>query len=157
MSSPALQGRVDLTPEKAYTLSQGTRAILGKLDTPSTSASIAPRSGMPRPNRLSQDYAQRVEDLLDEYQQAAKGKIIIEKYDPQPDSDAEDSARLDGVEAQTAAAAATAFYLGLAVSQLDAERGHSLPRSRTASGCWNTICPAPSPASSPRTNRSSAS
>ena len=30
----AAKARVDLTQEKAYTLSPGTRAILGKLDTP---------------------------------------------------------------------------------------------------------------------------
>ena len=33
-SCPAWQQRVDLTREKAYTLSAGTRAILAKLDTP---------------------------------------------------------------------------------------------------------------------------
>ena len=45
-------------------------------------------------------YARKVEDLLAEYKQVAGGKLKIEKYDPQPDSDAEDSARLDGLEAQ---------------------------------------------------------
>ena len=43
-------------------------------------------------------YAQRVEDLLGEYRQASKGQIEIQKLDPVPDSDAEDSAKLDGVE-----------------------------------------------------------
>jgi hypothetical protein len=43
-------------------------------------------------------YAQRVEDLLDEYRQASKGQIEIQKLDPVPDSDAEDSAKLDGIE-----------------------------------------------------------
>jgi ABC-type uncharacterized transport system involved in gliding motility auxiliary subunit len=55
---------------------------------------------------------------LGEYKQAAHGKIIVEKYDPQPDSDAEDSARLDGVEGQPLRTG-EAFYLGLAVSLLD--------------------------------------
>ena len=45
-------------------------------------------------------YAQHVADLLEEYKQLAHGKIIVEQYDPKPDSDAEDSARLDGVEGQ---------------------------------------------------------
>jgi len=48
----------------------------------------------------------------------AGGKIKIEKYDPQPDSDAEDSARLDGIEPQ-ALAGVDRFYLGLAVKCLD--------------------------------------
>jgi ABC-type uncharacterized transport system involved in gliding motility auxiliary subunit len=64
------------------------------------------------------NYAKHVEDLLAEYKQAAKGKVTIEKYDPQPDSDAEDSARLDGVEGQMLRNGEK-FYLGLAVVQLD--------------------------------------
>ncbi len=56
--------------------------------------------------------------MLAEYKQAAHGKLIIEKYDPQPDSDAEDSARLDGVEGQMLRNG-DKFYLGLAVSELD--------------------------------------
>ena len=38
-------------------------------------------------------YAQKVEDLLSEYRQAAHGKLVIEKFNPQPDSDAEDFRR----------------------------------------------------------------
>ena len=57
-------------------------------------------------------YAKRVEDLLAEYKQVGRGKLVIEKYDPQPDSDAEDSARLDGLEAETLPNGER-FYLGL--------------------------------------------
>jgi ABC-type uncharacterized transport system involved in gliding motility auxiliary subunit len=63
-------------------------------------------------------YARKVEDLLAEYKQMAGGKIKIEKYDPQPDSDAEDSARLDGIEPK-ALAGTEGFYLGLAVKCAD--------------------------------------
>jgi ABC-type uncharacterized transport system involved in gliding motility auxiliary subunit len=75
---------------------------------------------MPVPLRT---YAQEIEDLLSEYQQASHGKIQVVKLDPKPDSDAEDSARLDGVQGQTAAANLTGdrIYLGLAVSCLDAK------------------------------------
>jgi ABC-type uncharacterized transport system involved in gliding motility auxiliary subunit len=65
-------------------------------------------------------YAQHVEDLLDEYKEAGHGKIVIEKLDPKPDSDAEDSARLDGVAGQgTSPFGGDKVYLGLAVSMLD--------------------------------------
>ena len=37
---------------------------------------------------------------MTEYRQAGHGKLVIEKFDPEPDSDAEDSARLDGIDAQ---------------------------------------------------------
>jgi ABC-type uncharacterized transport system involved in gliding motility auxiliary subunit len=44
--------------------------------------------------------------------------LIIQKFDPQPDSDAEDSARLDGLEPQTLQDNEP-FYLGLSVSLAD--------------------------------------
>ncbi|HET7623863.1 MAG TPA: Gldg family protein, partial [Verrucomicrobiae bacterium] len=69
---------------------------------------------------MLKSYAKKVEDLLAEYKQAARGKLIIKKYDPEPDSDAEDSARLDGVEEQTLPTGEK-FYLGLAVSLLDSK------------------------------------
>ncbi|EEF61271.1 GldG family protein [Pedosphaera parvula] len=113
--------RVDLTKEKAYTLSSGTKAILSKLDTPVKVRFYYSQShgGDSVPMGLK-TYAQNVEDLLSEYKQIAKGKLIIEKFDPQPDSDAEDSARLDGVEGQMLPDGEK-FYLGLSVSMLDAK------------------------------------
>ena len=97
----AARQRVDLTKEKAYTLSQGTRAILAKLDTPVKIRFYFTQSQISTPETVFlKKYARSVEDLLAEYKQASKGKVIVEKYDPQPDSDAEDSARLDGIEGQ---------------------------------------------------------
>ena len=91
--------RVDLTKEKAYTLSAGTRAILAQLDTPVKIRFYCSQSADASPETVFlKSYARKVEDLLTEYKQASNGKIIIEKYDPNPDSDAEDSARLNGVE-----------------------------------------------------------
>ncbi|HYZ72054.1 MAG TPA: Gldg family protein [Chthoniobacterales bacterium] len=117
-----LKIRSDLTQNKIYTLSPGTKRILDKLDTPVEIRFYYSKdnSSMPVPLRT---YAQEVEDLLSEYQQAGHGKIQIVKLDPKPDSDAEDSARLDGVQGQTAAANLTGdkIYLGLAVSCLDAK------------------------------------
>src|SRR5438105_3986769 len=108
--------RLDLTKKKAFTLSQGTRAILGKLETPVKVRFYFTRSQNSSPETVFlKTYAKRVEDLLSEYKQAAHGKLVIEKYDPQPDSDAEDSARLDGIEGG-ALPTGEKFYLGLAVS-----------------------------------------
>ncbi|MBC8096569.1 MAG: GldG family protein, partial [Akkermansiaceae bacterium] len=117
----SLHERVDLTKEKAYTLSDGTRAILAGLDTPVKIRFYSSQTDATSPmSVMLKSYSKRVEDLLAEYKQAAKGKLVIEKYDPQPDSDAEDSARLDGVQEQPLSAGEK-FYLGLAVSQLDAK------------------------------------
>ena len=113
------RARLDMTQEKAYTLSAGTRAILKKLDTPVTIRFYCTQSESATPETVFlKGYARKVEDLLAEYKQAAGGKLKVEKYDPQPDSDAEDSARLDGLEAQPLPGA-DRFYLGLAVKCAD--------------------------------------
>jgi len=111
--------RVDMTQEQAYTLSAGTRAVLAKLDTPVKIRFYCTQSGTATPESVYlKNYARKVEDLLQEYRQAAGRNLVIEKYDPQPDSDAEDSARLDGMEAQPLPGA-DRFYLGLAVTLAD--------------------------------------
>ena len=61
-------------------------------------------------------YARRVEDLLREFKAASKGKLVIEKLDPQPDSDAEDTASLDGVQPQSLNTGER-FYFGLVVKR----------------------------------------
>ncbi len=113
----AFKQRIDLTAERAFTLSKGTRAILGKLDTPIKIRLYYSQSKPQMPVALK-TYAQHVIDLLDEYRQAGKGKIEIEKLDPEPDSDAEESANLDGVQGEMTADGEK-LYLGVAISQLD--------------------------------------
>jgi len=111
--------RADLTREKAYTLSAGTKAVLKKMDTPVKIRFYCTQSEMATPETVFlKDYARKVEDLLHEYRQIAGKNLILEKYDPQPDSDAEDSARLDGLEPQQLSGGDN-FYLGLAVSLAD--------------------------------------
>src|ERR1043166_7035014 len=114
----AFKERLDLTKEKAFTLSVGTRAILAKLDTPVKVRFYCTQGETSPETVFLRNYSKHVEDLLAEYKQAAKGKLTIEKYDPQPDSDAEDSARLDGIDGQMLRNGEK-FYLGLAVSVLD--------------------------------------
>src|SRR5205085_1567693 len=103
--------------EKAYTLSPGTRAILAKLDTPVHIRFYCTKNANAMPVFLT-TFAQCVEDLLGEYRQVSKGQIEIQRLNPEPDSDAEDSARLDGVEPQQTRTGER-IYLGLSVTQLD--------------------------------------
>ncbi|MSP47806.1 MAG: ABC transporter [Alphaproteobacteria bacterium] len=92
-------GRADLTQGKLYTLSEGTKEILGRIEEPITlRLYFSPRLGREIP--LYANYHQRVRDLLDEYASRAGGKINLEFYDPAPYSDVEDRAvayRLQGV------------------------------------------------------------
>jgi ABC-type uncharacterized transport system involved in gliding motility auxiliary subunit len=117
--SSAFKQRLDLTSEKAFTLSPGTKKILEKLDSRVTIRFYCTQGDTAMPPAL-RNYSQHVEDLLAEYKVAGHGKIIIEKLDPKPDSDAEDSARLDGVAGQpTSPFGGDKVYLGLVVSMLD--------------------------------------
>jgi ABC-type uncharacterized transport system involved in gliding motility auxiliary subunit len=111
--------RMDLTQEKAYTLSAGTKAVLKKLDTPVTIHFYCTQGENATAESVYlKSYASKVEDLLQEYKQVAGKNLIVQKFDPQPDSDAEDSARLDGLEAQTLQDN-DQFYLGISVSLAD--------------------------------------
>lgn len=112
-----LPGRVDLTDGKLYTLSDGTRNVLKKLEAPVRVRFYFTQGENSVPVGL-RVFGARVEDMLNEFRAAAHGKLIVEKLNPQPDSDAEDSAQLDGVEPQELPAG-DRFYLGLAVSFAD--------------------------------------
>ena len=113
----AVRGRIDFTQGKLHTLSEGTHAVLEKLQSPVRVRLYFSQgeSGVPLPMKA---YGRRVEDLLGEFRSASRGKVLIEKLDPQPDSEAEDSATLEGIEAQVMPAGER-FYLGLSVSYLD--------------------------------------
>src|SRR5437773_12566200 len=116
----AFKKRADLTKEKAFTLSEGTRAILKKIDTPVKIRFYCTRAETATPETVFlRNYAKQVEDLLDEFKQYAGSKLTIQKFNPLPDSDAEDSAKLDGVEGQVVSAEGEPFYLGLAINMLD--------------------------------------
>jgi len=113
----AFNARVDLTQGSVYTLSQGTKSILGKLEAPVKIRLYYSQGSSTVPVGLK-TFAKRVEDLLREFERAGRGKVIIEKLNPEPDSDAEDSATLDGIEGQLTNTQEK-FYLGLAVNFLD--------------------------------------
>src|SRR5881394_843290 len=112
--------RIDLTKERAYTLSEGTKAILKKIDTPVKIRFYCTRPENTTPETVFlRNYAQQVADLLDEFKLYAGGKLLVQKFNPMPDSDAEDSAKLDGIEGHPVSADGEPFYLGLAVNMLD--------------------------------------
>ncbi len=107
---------VDFTQNKVHTLSDGTRAILAELDTPVVIRYYASRNTDYMPEGLKL-HMRRVDDLLKEYSNISKGKLRIENLDPQPDTDAEDSANLDGINGQRMDD--QNLYFGLAISCLD--------------------------------------
>jgi ABC-type uncharacterized transport system involved in gliding motility auxiliary subunit len=116
-------GRIaDLTDGRLYTLSDGTRKILRGLKSPvRVKLYLSQGETMPVPLR---SFAQRVEDMVREFKSEAGGNLIVERYNPKPDSEEEDAAQLDGVEPQQIYTGET-FYLGAAVSQLDRKQALS--------------------------------
>ena len=118
-----LKWRADLTEERAFTLSEGTRKVLAGLKSPVQVRFYCTQSDEAMPMGLK-NYAQAVEDLLDAMRTASGGKLQVQKLDPTPDSDAEDSARLDGIEPQVFPNG-DRIYFGLGFSQLD--RKSALP------------------------------
>jgi ABC-type uncharacterized transport system involved in gliding motility auxiliary subunit len=111
-----VSGRVDLTEGNIYTLSPGTKKILRGLPSPvKVKLYVSQGEAVPVPLR---SFAQRVEDLVREFQAAAGGNLQVERYNPRPDSEEEDAAQLDGIEPQQLMSGEQ-FYLGVAVSQLD--------------------------------------
>ena len=113
----AFNARIDLTEGDVYTLSPGTKAIVSKLEAPVKIRLYYSQGSNTVPVGLK-TFAKRVEDLLAEYRAASNGKVVVEKFNPEPDSDAEDSANLDGIDGQMTNTGEK-FYLGLSVSFLD--------------------------------------
>jgi ABC-type uncharacterized transport system involved in gliding motility auxiliary subunit len=115
----AFKVRVDVTADKDNTLSAGTKDIIGKVRSHVTIRFYCTQGDNAMPPDL-RTYAQHIEDLLGEYKQIGQGKIIVQKLDPKPDSDAEDSARLNGIEGQAIGPmGANKIYLGIVVSIFD--------------------------------------
>ena len=112
--------RADLTEEKLYTLSDGTRAVLKSLDGPVTLKFFFSGGASEIPMPLK-NFARQVEDLLKEYELASGGKVRIETYDPEPDSDAEEWAQRYGLAGEQLGIMNFALYMGLVAVKGDTQ------------------------------------
>ena len=114
LSGLLLRGaRLDLTQNRLYTLSDGTKHIIDGIDEPihlyffysQTTARAVP--GL-------DTYATRVRELLEEIAARSHGKVILETIDPLPFSEAEDRAAGYGLTAVPVGAGGDSLYFGLA-------------------------------------------
>ena len=111
-----MNARMDCTADKLYTLSEGTKTTLKGL-TDTVSIRFYYSKDVAKMPVIFKNYAMRVEDLLQEYKQVAGKKLEIKKLNPKPDTDAEDSANLDGISGKSLDMFGDEqIYLGLAVS-----------------------------------------
>lgn len=107
---------IDFTQNRIHTLSDGTKAILKELEAPTVIRYYATRNSDYMPEDLKL-HMRRVDDLLKEYASLSGGKLRVENLDPEPDTDAEDSANLDGISGRRFDD--QNLYFGLAVSCLE--------------------------------------
>ena len=104
--------RLDLTEQRLFTLSEGTRNIIRTIDEPVTLRLYVSRSLASRLPSIS-GYVARVRDLLQEYEYAADGKIILTVIDPEPFSEEEDRAVAYGLSGLPLLDGESTFYFGL--------------------------------------------
>lgn len=112
--------RIDLTENRLYTLSEGTRSIVRNLSEPVRltlyySASAANEAPAFRA------YAQRVTELLREIASASRGKVVLRVVDPAPFSEEQDEADQAGLQAQMTPSGRR-LYFGLVGASATDER-----------------------------------
>jgi ABC-type uncharacterized transport system involved in gliding motility auxiliary subunit len=107
--------RLDLTSDKLFTLSPGTKAVLAKIGEPITLRYyFSDRLGREIPSYGV--YATRIREMLQEYAAASKGKLKLEVVDPRPFSDDEDRAVAYGLQGVPVSQGGDLVYFGLAGS-----------------------------------------
>lgn len=104
--------RLDLTTNKIYTLSQGSKEIIKQLPEPVILRFYFSKK-LAKPNPYLITFAARVQDLLAQYVRASNGKIILEVIDPEPNSTTENTAISYGLQSIPIDNTGKGLYLGL--------------------------------------------
>jgi ABC-type uncharacterized transport system involved in gliding motility auxiliary subunit len=117
----SLPVRIDATAERIYTLSPGTKAILGKIGEPIT-LDLYFSKDLGGQYIEYKNYAERVREMLRQYVRAAHGRITLNLIDPAPDTPEEEKATAAGIEPQTLQDGGDQFYFGLVATQADQQK-----------------------------------
>lgn len=114
LSNVGLRGmRIDLTQNRLYTLSPGTKQVIAELKEPINLYFYFSRESAAKQAPLLMPYAARVREFLEELSARSGGKIRLTVVDPQPFSDEEDRAAEFGMQSLQAGGG-DALYFGLA-------------------------------------------
>ena len=114
-----LPGQADFTADRLYTLSEGSKSLLGKIEDRVSLQLYFSRSAQNLPI-LIKNYASRVELLLRQFQKEADGKITLSIIDPKPDTEEEEATIRAGISRQHLPGGESLFF-GLAIVQVDQE------------------------------------
>ena len=104
--------RIDLTENKLFTLSKGTKNILNNLDEPVQLDFYFSQKAM-NDFPLLANYGVRVRDMLEEFTAHANGKLILNIIEPETFSEAEDQAVASGLRTVSVNATSDRVYFGL--------------------------------------------
>ncbi len=114
LSNVGLRGmRLDLTQNRLYTLSPGTKEVLAELKEPINLYFYFSRDAAAKQSPLLMPYAARVREFLEEIAARSGGKIRLRVIDPQPFSEDEDRAAEAGLQSLQAGTGEP-LYFGLA-------------------------------------------
>ena len=105
--------RLDLTENGLYSVSDGTREIIGDLEEPVNLYFFFSEKASEDLTAL-RAYSQRVQEMLAEYQLLAGSKIKLHVVDPEPFSEQEDQAAEFGLQSVPVSQAGDVLYFGLA-------------------------------------------
>jgi ABC-type uncharacterized transport system involved in gliding motility auxiliary subunit len=114
LSGNLLKGtRFDLTENRLYTLSDGTRNILENLQE-QVNLYLFFSEDASRDLPQIRSYARRVDEMVEEFENHAGGRLIVQRIDPKPFSEEEDQAAAFGLQAVPVGAGGVTLYLGIA-------------------------------------------
>ena len=108
--------RIDLTEDRLYSLSDGTRNILASLNQPVELMFFYSDSATEDVPQL-RTYGNRVQELLREIVIASEGNLRLSVIDPEPFSEEEDLATQFGVRAVPVTQGGEGVYFGLVAAQ----------------------------------------
>src|SRR5205809_985511 len=95
----SLPVRLDASAEKSYTLSPGTKTMLGKIGEPIALDLYFSKHATGLPIAYK-NYAGRVQEMLRQYVRASHGKLTLNVIDPRPDTPEEEKATATGLTPQ---------------------------------------------------------
>jgi ABC-type uncharacterized transport system involved in gliding motility auxiliary subunit len=114
LANGALRGmQIDLTENGLYTISKGTENILDKIDEPINLYFYFSNEAAANEPAL-RSYAQRVQELLEEFTVNSHGKLSLKVIDPVAFSEAEDDAARFGLQGVPVGQTGDTLYFGLA-------------------------------------------
>jgi ABC-type uncharacterized transport system involved in gliding motility auxiliary subunit len=122
--------RIDLTEDKLYSLSDGTKAIVSSLPEPLELLFFYSESAT-KDNPPIRSYGFRVQELLREIVIESDGQLTFKLIDPEPFSEEEDLAKQFGIQPVPLSQGGEGIYFGLVAVQAQSDLELNLRQSET--------------------------